>query len=66
MNYELINSVCYVTCIGSLVAGTVLGVSSIWLGDYLPMNFTAKGLTTTIVLFGASALGALVTKLLVL
>lgn len=64
MNYRLINKFCYVGAIGSIIAGTMIGIGAIWFEGFLESDIPQKGLTTTVILFTASVLGALVTKLL--
>ena len=65
MNYSLINQVCFYSCMGSIVVGAMLGIASIWIPEMWNSTLLAKGLFTTGILFAASALGAIVTKLLV-
>lgn len=65
-NVELINMVCYYVAIASVVAGVLLGISAIWLSDFFDDTIIVKSLTTTAILFVGSALGALVTRLLVI
>jgi hypothetical protein len=50
---------------GSIVVGAMLGIASIWIPEMWNSTLLAKGLFTTGILFAASALGAIVTKLLV-
>ena len=65
MNYELINSVCYYVCMSSIAVGAALGLASVWVKDLWESDFAQKSWVTMGVLFVASALGAIVTKLLV-
>jgi len=65
MNYSLINQICFYSCMSSIVAGAALGIASVWLPEMWHSTLPAKGLVTTGILFAASALGAIVTKLLV-
>ena len=64
MSYSVINQICFYSCIGSIMAGTALGILAVWVPNLWRSDFTPKGLLTTGILFAASALGALVTKLL--
>lgn len=64
MDYKLINKCCYLGAIGSIVAGTLIGLAAVWLDDFWSTEVPAKGLITTTILFTASVLGAAVTKML--
>jgi len=64
-NFKLINRVCYYTAMLSILAGSGIGLAAVWVEDLMVNDFTSKGLATTAILFAASALGALVTSLLV-
>jgi len=66
MNYELINSVCYYVCMSSIGVGATLGLASIWITGLWESEFAQKSWLTMGVLFVSSALGAIVTKLLVI
>ena len=65
MTYRMINKVCYMAAMSSIVVGTGIGMTAIWLDNVLPIDFTTKSLATTTLLFVASTLGALITRLLV-
>lgn len=65
MSIRWINTLCFRVAMGSIAAGTLLGLVAIWFEDLLPYEFTARSLATTSLLFVASLLGALVTRLLV-
>ena len=65
MNYQLINKVCYVMAMSSIIVGAGIGLAAIWLEGILPLCVVSRSFATTALLFVASALGALVTRLLV-
>ncbi len=62
MNYKLINKFCYGLAILSVVAGTVIGITTVWVEAFQDSDIPSKGLVTTCILFTAAALGAIVTK----
>jgi hypothetical protein len=64
-NFKMINRACYYTAMGSILVGTTIGIAAVWVEDLLVSDFTPKGLATTVILFAASTLGALVTSMLV-
>jgi hypothetical protein len=49
---------------GSIVTGALIGLGCIWFDDFLKSDVPMKGLVTTAILFTASVLGAIVTKML--
>lgn len=64
MDYRLINKFCYGLAIASVVIGTVIGITTVWVEAFQDSDIPTKGLVTTCILFTASALGAVVTKLM--
>lgn len=64
MNYRTINKVCFILAAGSIVLGTLIGLTAIWAEDFVPIQYVTKGLGTTALLLIASTLGAFITCLL--
>lgn len=61
MNSKLISKFCHDLAILSVVAGTIIGLTAVWVDAFQGSDILAKGLTTTGILFVAAALGAIVT-----
>lgn len=64
MNYKLINRICYGGAITSVLSGTLIGLLALWTVDLMSQEFATRCFSTTVLLFIASILGALVTRLL--
>jgi len=65
MNYKLINRICYGGAILSVLSGTLIGLLALWVVDLMSQEFATRCFSTTVLLFIASILGAIVTRLLV-
>jgi len=58
----MFSAICFYVCLGCVVLGALIGLTCIWLPDFVKSDLVWKGLLTSGILFAASAISATVVK----